>query len=132
METEDCHDEDARADQISNLTCRRGFNGGGIPSTQRKDAHNSNLLPARELEAFQRRHRVDNNHDIREDVDCRVGEPEALFVETVSVDVFVPEFGDRNAVEPGAEDGPGTVDRYKSNHAVAYDAHALRGEDTQV
>lgn len=65
-------------------------------------------------------------------MDCGVGEPEALFAETVSVDVFVPEFGDRNAVEPGAEDGPGTVDRYKCNHAVAYDAHALCGENAQV
>lgn len=81
-----------------------------LQSTQRKDAHNGDLLPPRQVEAFQRRHRVYDDQDVCEDVDCGVGKPKALLAETVSVDAWLPEFGHWYAVEPRADKRPGAVD----------------------
>lgn len=106
--------------------------GTGLQSTKRENTHNSNLLFFRKLETFQRGHRVYNDHDIGEDMDSGIREPKTLLAQTESLDGAIPELLDGNAIAPRGDDGPGTVDGYKCNHAVTDDAHSSRSEYSQV
>lgn len=99
---------------------------------QGKDGHQGDLLSAGNLEVLEDRHRVDQDEDVGKDVDGRVGEPEGLLVQTKALDRVIPEFREREAVQPGAEDGPCAVHAEEADQAPTSESHAWSREDTLV
>lgn len=61
-----------------------------------------------------------------------IGEPQAGLAQTESLDGGVPELGDRDAVQECTNHSPSAVDGKDSDHDPADDAHAVRGEYSEV
>lgn len=83
---------------------------GNVQSTKCKDTHQCKFLLSGKLKRFEDRHWVDQDQKIGQNVDGRVREPKGLLVETESRYAGIPEFGQRHAVCPGAENCPSSVD----------------------
>jgi hypothetical protein len=64
-----------------------------VQSTQSEDSHQRKSLSPRQLQRSQGRHRIDQDQDIRQDVNSRVGEPQRLLIETESRHGRIPELG---------------------------------------
>lgn len=78
------------------------------------------------------RHRHDQQGDVGDDIHGGVKEPDGFETHAGAADGGVPEAGDGEAVDKGADDSPGAVGGDDSHDDVAGETEALVGEDTQV
>lgn len=62
----------------------------------------------------------------------RIREPQPLPTQTVPRDQGVPELGDGEAGQEGADDAPGAVGGEESDHGPGDDAHAAGRENEEV
>ena len=85
-----------------------------------------------ELERAEDGHGVNQDKEIGKDVNGRVREPECLLIEAESGHGGIPEFGERDAVRPCADDGPCSVDGEEADQQVAGETHARRGKNAAV
>lgn len=100
------------------------YKSGNVQSTQSKDTHQRKLLSLRQLQRPEDRHRIDQNQDIRQDMNGRVGEPERLPIETETRDSGIIELGERDTVCPSADDSPCSVHGEESDKKGTGEAHS--------
>lgn len=62
----------------------------------------------------------------------RIREPQPLPTQTVPPDRGVPELGDGEAGQEGADDAPGAVGGEEGDHGPGDDAHAVGRENEEV
>lgn len=104
-----------------------------IQSGQRKDKHQRDLLPLRQHQVLQHRHRQQHGQEIGRDIDAGVDEPNHVLVETMATsDILVPEIRHWSAGENGAEEGPEAVDDHDAEHDPACDPELGADEDAEV
>jgi hypothetical protein len=72
-------------------------------------------LSSGELQVLERWHGEYQDQDIREDVDCRVGEPKGFLVKTIPRLLLMPKLGHRYASDPGTDECPRSVRGQKPN-----------------
>lgn len=101
-------------------------------STDSEHEHQGELLLLGDIDCDQSRNGDDKNDEIGGDVHARIGEPQAGLAQTEALNGGVPELGDRDAVQERTNHSPSAVDGKDGDHDPTDDAHAVRGEYSEV
>lgn len=101
----------------------RSFHRDSLQTTQSENRHQSKLLPLGQLKRLEHRHRIDQDQEIGQDMDGRVGEPECLLAKAEARHFRIPELGKRDAIRPGAGNRPCSVHGEEADENGAGQAH---------
>ena len=103
-----------------------------LQASQKKHAHNLQLLLKRALQLIQKRHGQDQNHEIRQDIESRNDRRSDIGIDTVVRFPRCPIRIDWHALEYRSKDLSDAVGADENGHGPYYDCEAAADKENAV